>query len=697
MPVVPVSTGVSVGAVLVCAGVLCCLCCLPVSCSLVVDNGSAKANGPRLISSGLGVSESQEYSAAKNKPHTHLGVPECIDYHKINVSQQCSFIRATNDCKIDEGFVNYLEVAYCDFSVKLLPLALVLLFIWLIFLFVALGVTAEDFFCPSLTAISKSLKLSQNIAGVTFLAFGNGAPDIFSAIAAISNAKDGNAGLAIGALFGAGVFVTTVVAGSVSIAQPFELAKRPFLRDAIFYIGAAFWTFYVLYTGKIWTAEAIGFILLYVGYVLFVLIGRQLYQSKIKPWEVRLNATVMNGTGHDFTESGNVVSTVPDSDRRLYGPLLRYVSETYTPGGNVPVPRAITEALLDSEQVVAASLLAGHGISINTPPGGEDGPVVSTQNGLPDVHRSFIPNTDDPSTPLLGTRTNDDESQLTCIAGFGGEIKEFLRGINPIDTENWKGKSIIGKMYEIFKSPIQLVMQATVPLVDHTEDKHCWNRLLNCFQLAIGPLFCVVVTKNFSRVVTGNFMLWELMLCVGFLLALVVYLTSRSDKPPVYHFLFAYFAFGVSVLWIYSVANEIVNLLQMYGLVFQLSNAILGLTLLAWGNSIGDLVSDIAVAKQGYPRMAVAACFGGPLFNMLLGIGISCTIACIKHGGTFYLVSSQLQYVLAAGLVVSLFFSLFYHVFRKFQATRVYGICLYVLYVCFLVIAILTETKVIKW
>jgi len=40
------------------------------------------------------------------------------------------------------------------------------------------------------------------IHGVTFLAFGNGAPDIFSAIAAIGNAKNGDAGLAIGALFG---------------------------------------------------------------------------------------------------------------------------------------------------------------------------------------------------------------------------------------------------------------------------------------------------------------------------------------------------------------------------------------------------------------------------------------------------------------------------------------------------------------
>lgn len=40
------------------------------------------------------------------------------------------------------------------------------------------------------------------VQGVTFLAFGNGAPDIFSAIAAIGNAKNGEAGLAFGALFG---------------------------------------------------------------------------------------------------------------------------------------------------------------------------------------------------------------------------------------------------------------------------------------------------------------------------------------------------------------------------------------------------------------------------------------------------------------------------------------------------------------
>ena len=53
--------------------------------------------------------------------------------------------------------------------------------------------------------------------------------------------------LLLGELFGAGVFVTTVVAGSICIAQPFKLMERPFLRDVIFYIFAGFWAFYIFY------------------------------------------------------------------------------------------------------------------------------------------------------------------------------------------------------------------------------------------------------------------------------------------------------------------------------------------------------------------------------------------------------------------------------------------------------------------
>lgn len=59
---------------------------------------------------------------------------------------------------------------------------------------------------------------------------------------------------------GAGIFVTTVVAGSIALIKPFTVASRPFLRDVIFYMAAVFWTFNILYKGHISMGEAVGLI-----------------------------------------------------------------------------------------------------------------------------------------------------------------------------------------------------------------------------------------------------------------------------------------------------------------------------------------------------------------------------------------------------------------------------------------------------
>lgn len=66
---------------------------------------------------------------------------------------------------------------------------------------------------------------------------------------------------------------------------------------------------------------------------------------------------------------------------------------------------------------------------------------------------------------------------------------------------------------------------------------------------------------------------------------------------------------------IYSCASEIVQILYVLGIVTNCSNAFLGCTILAWGNSIGDLISNIALSRQGYQKMAFAASIGGPLFS----------------------------------------------------------------------------------
>ena len=47
---------------------------------------------------------------------------------------------------------------------------------------------------------------------------------------------------------------------------------------------------------------------------------------------------------------------------------------------------------------------------------------------------------------------------------------------------------------------------------------------------------------------------------------------------------------------------------------------------------MGDLVSDVTVARRGMAHAAVSACFGGPLFNLLVGLAGSMVFATASRG-----------------------------------------------------------------
>ena len=41
--------------------------------------------------------------------------------------ERCHFVNVTDDCQIDEGFIDYIYFVYCDFKPSLLPLGIVIL------------------------------------------------------------------------------------------------------------------------------------------------------------------------------------------------------------------------------------------------------------------------------------------------------------------------------------------------------------------------------------------------------------------------------------------------------------------------------------------------------------------------------------------------------------------------------------------
>ena len=68
-------------------------------------------------------------------------------------------------------------------------------------------------------------------------------------------------------------------------------------------------------------------------------------------------------------------------------------------------------------------------------------------------------------------------------------------------------------------------------------------------------------------------------------------------------------------------ADYVMSMLNLIPLISGLRLDFLGLTLLAWGNSLGDFFANSALAKRGYGLTAVTGCFAGQLFNLLVGFG----------------------------------------------------------------------------
>ncbi len=79
--------------------------------------------------------------------------------------------------------------------------------------------------------------------------------------------------------------------------------------------------------------------------------------------------------------------------------------------------------------------------------------------------------------------------------------------------------------------------------------------------------------------------------------------------------------------WIYINCEIIVQILELIGIITGLPSSLLGLTVLSWGNSLGDVVASVTIAKKGFGEMALTGCIAGPVFNLMFGLGIT-TLVC---------------------------------------------------------------------
>ncbi|GAN10891.1 sodium calcium exchanger protein [Mucor ambiguus] len=652
---------------------------------------------------------------ALHKRSDELGVEADNKCDNINLQQdQCAYV--LEHCMgATPGLFNYIQLYYCS-SVR--PLVFLFLCGWLLFLFGFVGIAASDFFCPNLQTIASALHLSESLTGVTFLALGNGSPDLFSTFSAMHS----NLGsLALGELIGAASFIVSVVAGTMCAIKPFRAKRFSFIRDVSFFTCAILLVMAIVSDGLIHFYEAIILILFYIVYVMVVVGGnyymkkRSNYLNLVERARLEYEET---GTDVDNLLRGNAFingNQTNDDEMELYDEGFEtegYQDLVHQRNGVHPKLRIRTSLFSAIEfQDVVQSLKGSSPIYSSNSPVQRDHPF-SNQTA------PFERYSDNVSLHTAESRHNEPLPTLSPPHQLSRLMFQFFNSTNTRYIKRqiskhlfpslvgFRQKSTFGKISAVISMPVIFLLATTLPVVNESTlagrgggvsqielnddtvgfvntfasddddiavntEQVSWAKWLTAVQLIGAPLLVsfVMITQD----VVPVYVVLPVGCVIGIMVSVAFWVTTLPSKQPRLFWMMCFIGFGVAVVWIFLIANEVVSVLQAIGMAVGVSEAILGLTVFALGNSLGDFVANVTMARMGYPLMAMSACFGGPMLNIMLGVGIGATFVTSQRNEPYSIDVSKTIVVSSIGLLVVLISSLILVPLNGYRMSRGFG------------------------
>jgi len=275
-------------------------------------------------------------------------------------------------------------------------------------------------------------------------------------------------------------------------------------------------------------------------------------------------------------------------------------------------------------------------------------------------------------------------------------------GGHPMAGLDWEpgARGCQGLLYTVLWSaslPLAVLRWASIPSSDGLWDRR--RRLWTLATPPVGALLMLLQVEGSLGSAAGVTLggspvpLAALLLLLGALASGGLWWATSPTAAPRGLALLVGCGFVQTIVWLNLLAQEMIALVEASGVLLGVSTSILGLTVIAFGNSVGDLVADSAAARGADARMAMAACFGSPLLMNMLGVGVSLSLRMLVTRGTPVagVVSQQCRLAYCF-----LYLALLSHVAAfpcgGFRAPSAYAAYLFALYAVFMLLACLTES-----
>jgi sodium/potassium/calcium exchanger 2 len=595
----------------------------------------------------------------------------------------------------DEATAHARRLAEGGASRKALSGGLVVIHILgVMYMFLALAVSVDEFFVPALESIGDELDLTPDISGATLMAAGGSAPELFTSFVGTFT----NSAIGFGTIVGSAVFNVLFVIAMVALfsEEVLKLTWWPLFRDCTYYTFALGVLAAFFRDGTIQLFEAVALFCMYFGYVLVMARNEKLLALALRfspnsspaplssetaktsaVVEMASTVVVRANAGYDASAEGEeeeaVVEAETSSDtpmedarRRASFAMMEMAAHHVSFVRPSTFRAGVLQMMLSGRPMAetagmgAVTKISG-GVRATFDQIDEDGNgVIDLDELLKLLQRFDRAATEEEAQMIFHDLDTDgdgsisfDEFQTWYVSsemrlkqdvgavfdeidsdndGYvsKSEVEALLRklGNDPTDEELEEGLSALDLSSDgrVDRDEFVIWYQASFFYDTHLRRQHSEAMSMR----GLRPWHCPS-GRTIEQVVTHLAVL-PLMVCLVHTVPDVR--KQHLDK-------YRYVAFVMSICWIGVFSFLMVTWAEAIGATLGIPDEVMGLTVLAAGTSVPDLLSSVVVAKKGFGDMAVSSSIGSNIFDVLVGLPLPWLCFSLSHDNTAVTVGSE--------------------------------------------------------
>ncbi|XP_075898896.1 sodium/potassium/calcium exchanger 1-like [Nelusetta ayraudi] len=516
----------------------------------------------------------------------------------------------------------------------------------MMYMFISLAIVCDEFFVPALGVITDKLAISDDVAGATFMAAGGSAPELFTSLIGVFIA---HSNVGIGTIVGSAVFNILFVIGMCALfsREVLHLTWWPLFRDVSFYIFDLIMLIIFFLDNVIMWWESMMLVSSYTFYVIFMKFNVQIERAFKSQFYKHKN--IVRVIEVVDTEKANTEDIAPpaseDKNRLKLKPSLQRGGSSASLH-NSTMRNTIFQLMIHTLDPLGDEKFKEKAESLNSVAQGtaesktQDKEGKKTEETIKEVEEKENkepPQDEKEDAGEEGSEDSDDDDEDDSEDDSD-------------DSSDEEDEEDEDEQEEKEEEPLSLEWP------DTRRKQATYLFLLPI----IVPLWLTVPDVR----------------------------NQKSRRFFVVTFL-------GSILWIAVFSYLMVWWAHQVGETIGISEEIMGLTILAAGTSIPDLITSVIVARKGMGDMAVSSSVGSNIFDITVGLPVPWLMYSFMHGLAPVAVSSNGLFCAIVLLFIMLLFVIISIASCKWKMNKVLGSTMFLLYFIFLVLSVMLEDRII--